>query len=62
MGQTIAEKIFSRKTGKLVYANDLVTAEVDFIVSHDGLGPMAIDSFYEMEGSRVHNPDKVSGS
>ena len=60
MGQTIAEKIFSRKTGKLVYANDLVTAEVDFIVSHDGLGPMAIDSFYGMEGSRVHNPDKVS--
>lgn len=43
MGQTIAEKIFSKKTGSMVYAGDLVKSEIDFLVSHDGLGPMAID-------------------
>ncbi|MGI6113748.1 MAG: 3-isopropylmalate dehydratase large subunit [Mahellales bacterium] len=59
MGQTIAEKIFSNKTGNLVYADDIVTAKIDFLVSHDGLGPMAIDSFKEMNGVRVKNPDKV---
>lgn len=59
MGQTIAEKIFSNKTGNLVYADDIVTAKIDFLVSHDGLGPMAIDSFKEMNGVRVKNPDKI---
>ena len=59
MGQTIAEKIFSKKTGSMVYAGDLVKSEIDFLVSHDGLGPMAIDSFKEMEGTKVKNPGRV---
>jgi len=59
MGQTIAEKIFSKKIGKSVYADDIVTAKVDFLLSHDGLGPMAIDSFKEINGIKVKNPDKA---
>lgn len=59
MGQTIAEKIFSNKVGSKVYAEDLVSAPVDFIVSHDGLGPMAVDAFQYMKGDKVANPDKV---
>lgn len=59
MGQTIAEKFFSNKAGNLVYADDLVTAKIDFLVSHDGLGPMAIDSFKEMMGNKIKNPQKA---
>lgn len=53
MEQTIAEKIFSHKVGRAVYAEDLVSTKVDFIVSHDALGTMAIDSFRKMRGTKV---------
>lgn len=59
MGQTIVEKIFSNKSGKNVSKGDIVSVNVDFIVSHDALGPMAIDSFKDMNGEKVANPQKT---
>lgn len=59
MGQTIIEKIFSNKSGKDVFKGDIASVNVDFIVSHDALGPMAIDSFKDMNGEKVANPQKT---
>ncbi len=59
MGQTISEKIFSNKAGRPVFSDDLVTVRVDFLMSHDGLGPMMIDAFEEMGGTKVKDPMKA---
>ncbi|MBZ4654928.1 MAG: 3-isopropylmalate dehydratase large subunit [Peptococcaceae bacterium] len=60
MGKTIAEKIFSTHCKKDVYANDLVIAEIDYIMAHDGNGPLAIDIFRKMGGEKVFDPGKVA--
>lgn len=49
MGKTIAEKIFSLKTGKDLKAGDVAVVEVDFAFSQDGTSSLVIDSFYQME-------------
>lgn len=60
MGKTIAEKIFSRHSGKDVQAGDLVVAEIDFIMGQDGTAPLAINSFNEMGGKNLFDPQKVA--
>ncbi|KUK84319.1 MAG: 3-isopropylmalate dehydratase large subunit, partial [Desulfofundulus kuznetsovii] len=50
MGQTIIEKILSSHSNSQVYANDLVVAEVDFIMGQDGTSPLTIKAFQEMGG------------
>ncbi len=42
MGKTIAEKILSEKSGKDVYAGDIVVAHVDRIGLQDGTAPLTI--------------------
>ncbi len=42
MGQTIIEKVFSRKVGRTVAAGDLVVAPVDFLMGHDANAPGGI--------------------
>ena len=42
MDKTIAEKIFSEKSGKDVYAGDIVIAKIDQIALQDGTAPLAI--------------------
>ncbi len=42
MGKTIAEKIFSEKSGKDVYAGEIVVANIDHIALQDGTAPLAI--------------------
>ncbi|AIY89969.1 3-isopropylmalate dehydratase large subunit [Geoglobus acetivorans] len=42
MGKTIAEKIFSEKSGEDAYAGDIVIARVDQIALQDGTAPLAI--------------------
>ncbi len=59
MGQTISEKIFSRHCGNEARAGDVVMAPVDAAMIHDITGPLAIDSFRKMGGTRVFDPDRI---
>ena len=60
MGQTIAEKIFSKHCGRRVKTGDLVVTEVDFMMGQDGTSPLAIEAFREMGGERVLDPSRVA--
>ena len=59
MGQTIIEKILSSHSNSQVYANDLVVAEVDYIMGQDGTSPLTIKAFQEMGGEKIFDPAKV---
>lgn len=58
MGQTIAEKIFSKHVGKKVYAGDFVIANLDLVMAHDTTCAWAIDPFYEI-ATKVFNKKKI---
>jgi len=60
MGKTIAEKILSIKTGKDVKAHDIVIAPVDGVMATDTTGPLSIQAFQSMGGTKVWNPSKCS--
>ncbi|MEM3736644.1 MAG: 3-isopropylmalate dehydratase large subunit [Candidatus Bathyarchaeia archaeon] len=60
MGKTISEKILSRASGKDAVAGDIVLAEVNFAMAHDGTAPLAIRSFREMNGKKVWDPNKIA--
>lgn len=60
LGQTIIEKILSNHSGKDVYAEDIIIANVDLVMGQDGTSPLAIRAFHDMEGQEVFNPDKVA--
>lgn len=59
MGKTVAERILSKKCGYDVHAGEIVLADIDVIMASDTTAPIAIRSFYEMEGKRVNNPNKT---
>jgi len=59
LGQTIIEKILSSHSNSQVYANDLVVAEVDYIMGQDGTSPLTIKAFQEMGGEKIFDPAKV---
>src|SRR5262249_30859120 len=50
-----AEKILSAKAGRDVRAGEIAICAVDQIVGTDGSGPMAIDYFDAMGGTRLHD-------
>lgn len=58
-GQTMVEKLLSRKVKTPVKQGELAVVDVDLLVSHDGNRPQATDIFYEMGGERVFDPDRV---
>ncbi len=60
MAQTIIEKILSEKSGKKVFAGDIVVADVDFIMGQDGTSPLAINAYREMEGQGLFDPERVA--
>ena len=57
--QTISEKILSGHAGRTLYAGDIAICSVDLVVGTDGSGPMAIDYFEQMGGSRLYDPPRV---
>lgn len=59
MGQTIAEKIFSRKIARNVKAGEIVIVDVDVIMGQDGTSPLAIKVLEEMNGGKVKNPSET---
>ena len=58
-GQTITEKIFSLAVGKKVFAGDIVVVPVDLAMAHDGTAPLTINSFREMGGEKVWDPNLI---
>ena len=58
MGQTIVEKIISTHSGKEVYCNDLVVAEVDAAMASDTTAPLTIKAFKSMGGKKVWDPKR----
>ena len=60
-GKTIIEKILSKASGKAVYANDRVWAEVDLAVIRDFGGPNAVLEFDTFTNKgKVKDPDKIA--
>ncbi|MCL0107840.1 3-isopropylmalate dehydratase large subunit [Peptococcaceae bacterium] len=53
------EKILSSHSGKDVYAGDITIADVDLIMGQDGTSPLAIRAFYDMNGEKVFDPEKI---
>lgn len=60
LGKTIAEKILSQKSGQDARANDIVVADLDFIMGQDGTSPLAIQAFEEMQAETVFDPGKIA--
>ncbi len=59
MGYTIAEKILAQKSGVEAKSGSLVVADVDVIMAHDSLGPMALDALAEMGDIRIPRPEVI---
>lgn len=60
MGKTIAEKILSNRSGQDVKANDIVIADLDFVMGQDGTSPLAIRAFREMEAKGVFDHNRIA--
>ncbi len=60
MGETLAEKILSLKSGKKVSTGEIVLANLDFIMAQDGTAPLVIKAFNEMGGERVFDSSKIA--
>jgi 3-isopropylmalate/(R)-2-methylmalate dehydratase large subunit len=59
LAKTMSEKILERASGRSVSPGDIVVANVDYLMANDGTAPLAIKSFYEMNGKKVWNPEKL---
>ncbi|RKY45148.1 MAG: 3-isopropylmalate dehydratase large subunit [Candidatus Neomarinimicrobiota bacterium] len=57
MGETFAEKVFSRKAGRKVKAGEFVEVEPDVAMSHDNTAAIS-KTFLSIGVDKVHNPDR----
>lgn len=53
MGQTLAEKIISKKIGRVPSPGEIVVLPIDAAMAHDGTAPLMIKSFEEMGAKKV---------
>jgi 3-isopropylmalate/(R)-2-methylmalate dehydratase large subunit len=60
LGKTIAEKILSKHSGQDARANDIVVADLDFVMGQDGTSGLAINAFEQMQGQKVFDPGKIA--
>lgn len=60
MGQTIIEKILSRHSDQEAHANEIVVAQVDYVMGQDGTSPLAIRAFNDMGGKEVFDRERVA--
>jgi len=60
MGKTISEKILSRASGKDAYAGDIVVANIDAAMMHDGMAQLVMDAFKEMGGKSLWDAARVA--
>jgi len=59
MGQTLAEKILSRRVGQPVRAGQLADVPVDLVLANDITAPIAIREFARIGVDKVFDRDKV---
>ena len=59
MGLTIVEKIFSKASHGKAEAGDIVVADVDYVMAHDGTGPLAIEAFRNFGAKKVWDRNRV---
>jgi 3-isopropylmalate/(R)-2-methylmalate dehydratase large subunit len=59
MGQTMVEKIISRKLGRTVRAGDYVIVEIDKMFVHEGSGPLAIRQADKFGRDRIVHPERI---
>ena len=59
MGYTISQKILAEKSGTEARAGHLVVADIDVIMAHDSLGPMAIEALAEMGEVIIPHPERI---
>ena len=59
MTATIVEKIFSGKCSGHIRAGNVVMAPLDGAMIHDITGPLAIQKFYEMGGTKVFDTKRI---
>lgn len=58
-GKTISEKILSIHSGKDAIAGDIIVANVDYIMGHDGSFPLAIEVMKKMGKETPFDPKKI---
>jgi methanogen homoaconitase large subunit len=58
---TISQKILTRASGseRIVEPGEIVEADVDFAMSHDGTSVLAIKAFQEMGSEKVWDPKRI---
>ena len=59
MGLTLAEKILSNKLRKEVHSGDFVLVDLDYCLTQDGTGPLAIRQIQKLGKVGAKNPDKT---
>ncbi len=59
MGQTLVEKILSRKSGSEAKAGDIIISPVDLVFVQDTTGPLTIRQFQEAGFSLLARPDRT---
>ena len=59
MGKTIAEKVFSKKSGTDAHAGDLVKAEVDYVMVNDVTGPIAFRQYESLGTDKLYKEKMV---
>ena len=59
MGYTIAEKILSDHSGMEATSGRTVIADVNVVMAHDSLGPMALEALAELGDIRLPKPEIV---
>lgn len=55
---TLVEEIIGRRVGRRVQPGEIVTVDVDYMMSHDNTTPLAIKTF-EAIGRPLHDPKKI---
>ncbi|MGI6394081.1 MAG: 3-isopropylmalate dehydratase large subunit [bacterium] len=58
MGQTFAEKIFSKMAGRPVVPGTILTIKPDHVLTHDNSSAI-FSTFKKMGGTKVFNPDQL---